>query len=158
MIREFIVNSGETAITNYTAKSDFNTGAPVTVDVTKGEVNAVSATETASDIYVVDKERYAEGVYAGITNLSDYHEGFNTVKSGEKVKLCAYGVPSDSFGTTEYDSTITESVVGKRVAAKNGKWVLATTAASKYVFAGFVNDNGHKLAKIVVSDTAIKNV
>ena len=157
MLREFIVSNGETAVTNYTATSDFNTGAPVTIDLTTYEANAVDSTETAADIYVVDKERCAEGIYAGITNMSDYHETFNTVKKGDKVKLCSYGVPSDCFGTTEYDTSINDSAKNKRVAAKNGKWTLATTVASKYVFAGFVNDNGHQLAKIVVSDVATKN-
>ena len=156
MLREFMVNSVEIAPTNYTATANFVTGAPVTVDVSTGEVKAVGSTETATDLYVVDKERYPEGVYAGLTNLSDYHEGFNTVKENEKVKLCAYGIPSDSFGTTEYDSNITQSALNKRVAAKNGKWTVATVA-SKYIFAGFVNDNGHQLAKIVVSDTATTN-
>lgn len=155
MLRELMVNVGETAPAQYIASADFNTGAPVVVDVASGTVNAVTD-ETASDLYVVDKERYPEGAYAGVTNLSDYHEGYNKVAKDSAVKLCAYGVPADAFGTSEYDDTITDETANKRVAAKNGKWTLATQA-SKYVFAGFVYDNGNKLAKIVVSDTATTN-
>lgn len=155
MLRELMVNAGESAPAQYVASADFNTGAPVTVNVTDGTVNAVT-TETASDLYVVDKERYPEGVYAGMTNLSDYHEGYNKVAKGERVKLCTYGVPADAFATSEYDTTVVEGAKGKRVAAKNGKWTLATSA-SKYVFVDFVKDNGHQLAKIVVSDTATAN-
>ena len=155
MLREFMVNVGEIAPAQYTASADFNTGAPVVVDIATGTVNAVTK-ETASDLYVVDKERCPEGVYAAMTNLSDYHEGYNKVSKDDKVKLCAYGVPADAFGTSEYDDTITDETAGKRVAAKNGKWTVATTA-SKYIFTGFVNDNGHTLAKIVVSDTSVTN-
>ncbi len=155
MLREFMVNAGDVAPAQYVAASELKTGAPVVVDRATGTVS-VSTTETASDIFVVDKEHYPTGVYAGLTNMSDYHENYNTVAKGENVKLCAYTTVPEAFGTTEYDATVVDGAVGKRLAAKSGKWTLATKL-SRYVFAGFVNDNGHKLAKIVVSDIAEAN-
>ena len=43
-----------------------------------------------------------------------------------------------------------------RIAWKAGKATKATIA-SPYVFKGFHNDNGHMLAMIEVSDTAVAN-
>lgn len=156
MLRELMVNNGDVAPASYIAETELKTGAPVVVDKTTGKVTAPS-TETASDIYVVDKERYATGVYAGLTNMSDYHENFNTVEANQPVKLCVYDAQQETFATSEYDETIVDGAKGKRVAAKDGKWTVATTTASKYVFVDFFIDNGHKLAMITVSDTAVQN-
>lgn len=155
MLRELIVNTAESAPAQYKSVAKVTTGTPVVIDKTAGTF-ATPSKETAANLYFVDKERYATGVYAGVTNMSDYHENYTTVEANEYAKLCGYGY-TDVFATSEYDSTIIESNIGKRVAAKGGKIILATTVASKYVFDGFYNDNGHKLAKISVADDAVAN-
>ena len=156
MLRELMVIHGATAPTQYKASAKTNTGCPVVVNYATGTFQAPTE-ETVDNLFFVDKERYATGVYAGITNLSDYEDQFNVVDKNACGKLCAYDYAGDVFATSEYDTeSITEDAVGKRVAAVNGKLAVATKA-SKYQFAGFVTDNGHTLAKIVVCDSAVAN-
>ena len=79
---------------------------------------------------------------------------FNTVKANESVLLVKYHA-GESFLTDQFD---TMTVGDRAVVGTDGKWEAATdTKTSIYVFKGTVNDNGHTLAKIEVSDTADKN-
>lgn len=156
MLRELMVIHDAAAPAQYKASAKTNTGCPVVVDYATGTFDT-PITETSANLLFVDKERYATGVYAGMTNLSDYAETYNVVEAGEAGKLCSYDYAGDVFATSEYDTeALTEDAVGKRVAAVNGKLTVATKA-SKYQFVGLVSDNGHQLAKIVVCDTAEAN-
>lgn len=114
-----------------------------------------ASTETASDLFFVDKERIPTGINAARGDMSDYDEDFVTLKENEFGKLIAYYV-GERFAVDQFEKEGLE--VGVRVAANaNGKLIKSTTVDSKYVFKGFMNDNGHELAIIEVSDTVAKN-
>ena len=88
--------------------------------------------------------------------MSDYDNDFVKIKANEPVSLNKYHA-GEKFGTDQYDKTITSDLaLNTRVAWKNGL-VTKATIASPYVFKGFHNDNGHLLAQIEVSDTAVSN-
>lgn len=118
---------------------------------------ALPTAESAADIFWVDKERIATtGLNQVRQNVSDYDEDFTNVAVGEYAKLIAYYV-GERFATDQYVETGLAD--GVRVAVgTDGKVVkAANTTTSKYVFKGFQNDAGHKLAIIEVSDTPAKN-
>lgn len=86
--------------------------------------------------------------------MSNYDEDFVTLKENEFGKLIAY-YPGERFATDQY--TETGLVEGVRVAAGTDGKLAKATVTSRYVFKDFWTDNGHKLAVIEVSDTAVAN-
>ena len=155
MLRDNIVNDGKFAIATHKAEADCSTGMGVVIDVAT-KTFAVPSEETATDIYLIDKERIPTGINASKTDYSDYFEEFVTVEKDEFAKLVKY-VRGESFLTDQIGSDVTADAVGKRVAVgTDGKWKVATVA-SAYEVAGIVSDNGHTLAKIQVKDTEAEN-
>lgn len=155
MLRDNIVNDGKFAIATHKAEAAVYTGMGVVVNVAT-KTFAVPSKETATDIYLIDKERIPTGINASKTDYSDYFEEFVTVKENELAKLVKY-VRGESFLTDQIASDIKEDVVGKRVAVGvDGKWKVASVE-SAYELAGIVVDNGHTLAKIQVKDTEVAN-
>lgn len=152
MLRELQVNVAKNVPAEYTAKVDMMSGMGVQID-SKDGVLTLPETATAENIYFLEKERVAEGVYAGVTDLSDYFEQFVAVEAGEFAKaIPAY--TGEIFGTDQYDTALTEGDIGKMLAVgTDGKWT-AAAAASRFEFIGFQPDGSHILAKIRVLDTA----
>lgn len=152
MLRELQGNVAKNVPAEYTAKVDMMTGMGVQID-SKDGVLTLPETATAENVYFLEKERVAEGVYAGVTDLSDYFEQFVTVKAGEFAKA----VPpytGEIYGTDQYDAALTEDDIGKTLAVgTDGKWS-AAASASRFELIGFQQDGGHSLAKIRVLDTA----
>ena len=112
----------------------------------------IPSAETAENIYVVNKERYATGIYAAQTDFSDYFFQFNEVAAGEFAPLYNFDF-GEVFAVDQFTG-LTDSDKGSYVAVgADGKWVVASVA-SKYKFTGLYNDNGHSLARIEVCDTA----
>lgn len=157
MVREIMVHEGKMAPADCKAGAAVATGMGVVVDrATK--TFALPAAATSSEIFVVHKERIPTGVYAGIENLSDYFEQFNSVAQNELAPLWKYEA-GDVFAVDQYASALADADKGKRVlVGTDGKWAVATsTATSQYKFVDWYMDNGHKLAKIEVCDVAIAN-
>lgn len=140
--------------TNYKADVDLQVGMGVVRDYEKKTVGFPKA-ETADDIYVVDKERIPTGEVCARTDFSDYDEAFQAVAKGEPVKIDLFA-PGTAFAVDKV-STTAAPVKGKRVAVgTDGLWKLATVA-SRYLYADDYVDNGHKLIRIEVLDTAATN-
>ena len=156
MLRELQVIKDKPAIASYKAgETTISTGMAVVKNETNKTFEFASA-ETAADLLFVDKERVPSGINVARGDMSDYDEDFTTLKENEFGKLIAYYV-GERFAVDQYVESGLE--VGVRVSANaNGKLIKATgTVVSKYVFKGFYDDNGHKLAIIEVSDTPAKN-
>lgn len=154
MIRELQVTMNKPANAMYKAGEEkIITG----MAVVKNEVNKTfefASAETAADVFFVDKERIPTGYNAARGDMSDYDEDFVTLKENDFGKLIAYYV-GERFAVDQYDET--GLVEGVRVSAGTDGKLVKATVASKYVFKGFVDDNGHKLAVIEVSDTTASN-
>lgn len=158
MIRDFIINGAKAPDAMHKAKVAMVTGmAVVKEDSASDKYANIASTETVADIYFVDKERVPSGVNAARGDMSDYDDDFVNIKADEPVSMDKYA-PGEKFGTDQYDDTslVADTVIDTRVSFKEGKAIKATIA-SPYVFKGFYNDNGHTLAQIEVSDTAVKN-
>ena len=152
MLRDNIINGAKFIDATKKAATALKTGMGVVV--TSGKA-ALPSSATAANVFVVQKQRIATGVNAARTEFSDYEDEFNTVAADELVLLVKYHA-GESFLTDQYNSAL---AAGERVeAGTDGKWVKAgTSSVSTYVFVGTVNDNGHTLAKIEVSDAAVAN-
>lgn len=152
MLRDNIINGAKFIDATKKAAVALKTGMGVVI--TSGKA-ALASAATGVDVFLVQKNRIATGVNAVRTEFSDYEEEFNTVKADEAVLLVKYHA-GESFLTDQYATGLN---AGERVVAgADGKWAKAdTNVTSIYVFVGTVNDNGHTLAKIEVSDTAVKN-
>lgn len=156
MLRELQVTKDKPANTQYKSGEEGNviTGMAVVKDDTNGTFGFATA-ETAADLFFVDKERIPTGINAARTDMSDYDEDFVTVMKDEFGKLIAYYV-GERFAVDQYTG---EFAIGDRLAAgTDGKLVKAGTGvASKYVYKGVHDDNGHTLAIVEVSDTSVAN-
>lgn len=154
MIRELQVTMNKPANAMYKAGEEkIITG----MAVVKNETNKTfefASTETVSDLFFVDKERIPTGTNAARGDVPDYDEDFVTLKENDIGKLIAYYV-GERFAVDQYVET--DLVEGARVSAGTDGKLVKATVASKYVFKGFVDDNGHKLAVIEVSDTTATN-
>lgn len=140
--------------TNYKAETDLVVGMGVVRDYEKKTVGFPKA-ETADDIYVVDKERIPTGEACARTDFSDYEKIFQDVAKGEPVKVDMFA-PGTAFAVDQV-STADAPVKGKRVSVgTDGLWRNATVA-SRYLYSEDYVDNGHKLIKIEVLDTAATN-
>lgn len=156
MLRELQVTKDKPANSMYkSGEEKIVTGMAVIKNESNKTFEFASA-ETAADLFFVDKERVPSGINAARGDMSDYDEDFTTLKENEFGKLIAYYV-GERFAVDQYvESGLVEGV---RVSVgTDGKLIKATgTVESKYVFKGFYDDNGHKLAIIEVSDTPAKN-
>lgn len=154
MIRELQVTKDKPANSMYkSGEEKIVTG----MAVIKNEANKTfefASAETAADLFFVDKERVPSGINAARGDMSDYDEDFTTLKENEFGKLIAY-YAGERFAVDQYVES--ELVEGVRVSAGVDGKLAKSTIASKYVFKGFFDDNGHKLAIIEVSDTAVAN-
>lgn len=156
MLRELQVTKDKPANSMYkSGEEKIVTGMAVIKNESNKTFEFASA-ETAADLFFVDKERVPSGINAARGDMSDYDEDFTALKENEFGKLIAYYI-GERFAVDQYvESGLVEGV---RVSVgTDGKLIKATgTVESKYVFKGFYDDNGHKLAIIEVSDTPAKN-
>lgn len=155
MLRELQTIISTPANTMFSAGADLVTGMGVVKNESAKTVGVPSA-ETATGIYVVDKERVAQGVYSSVTDLPDSHDQFVKIKTGEMVKIKAY-LAGERFATDQFVSTglTVDNYVSVGTA---GKWIKATsTVPSNFVYKGTVTDNGATLAIVEVVAIAGKN-
>lgn len=153
MLRDLIVNAQDAAIAGYTVTTAAATGMGVVITDEDKKTVGLPEAETAVDVFVLQKARVPEGLNCARTDFSDYDPDFNTFAADEQVVLHKYDI-GERFAVDAFAAALTDSDKGKKVAVgTDGKWKVAT-GASKYVFYGMMNDNGHTLAKIkVVEDT-----
>lgn len=153
MLRDLIVNAQDAAIAGYTVTTAAATGMGVVITDEDEKTVGLPEAETAVDVFVLQKARVSEGLNCARTDFSDYDPDFNTFAADEQVVLHKYDI-GERFAVDAFAAALTDSDKGKKVAVgTDGKWKVAT-GASKYVFYGMMNDNGHTLAKIkVVEDT-----
>lgn len=160
MLRDLIINGAKAPDAMHKAKTDMVTGMAVIKKDTATEktVEKVGGEETTANIFFVDKERIPSGCNAARTDVSDYDPDFVNIKTGEFVTVDKYA-PGERFATDQYDDAqLTDgTAIDTLVAFKDGKATKATgETVSMYLFKGIYDDNGHKLARIEVSDTAAK--
>lgn len=159
MIRDMRRNDAQPKDTMHKAEVAMVTGMGVVIkDAT---TVALPSAETASNVYVVTKERIPTGINAARQDMSDYDEDFVNVKAGEFIGLERY-TDGEKFATDQFKASdfTDEAVAGFAVSVgADGKWQKSTasTVLSKYVFDGFHNDNGHKLVMVRVEADAVKN-
>ena len=154
MLRELQVTKDKPANSMYkSGEEKIMTG----MAVVKNEANKTfefAAAETAADVFFADKERVPSGINCARGNMSDYDEDFTTLEGNEFGKLIAY-YAGERFAVDQFVET--DLVEGVRVSAGTDGKLMKAGVASKYIFKGFFDDNGHKLAVIEVSDTAVAN-
>ena len=159
MIRDMRRNGAQPKDTMHKAEVAMVTGMGVVIkDAT---TVALPSVETASNVYVVTKERIPTGINTARIDMSDYDEDFVNIKAGEFIGLERY-TDGEKFATDQFKAEDfgEGAVAGFAVSVGvDGKWQKATvsTMPSKYVFDGFHNDNGHKLVMVRVEADAIKN-
>ena len=159
MIRDMRRNGAQPKDTMHKAEVAMVTGMGVVIkDAT---TVALPSAETASNVYVVTKERIPTGINTARVDMSDYDEDFVNIKAGEFIGLERY-TDGEKFATDQFKAEDfgEGAVAGFAVSVgTDGKWQKATvsTMPSKYVFDGFHNDNGHKLVMVRVEADAIKN-
>ena len=159
MIRDMRRNGAQPKDTMHKAEVAMVTGMGVVIkDAT---TVALPSVETASNVYVVTKERIPTGINTARIDMSDYDEDFVNIKAGEFIGLERY-TDGEKFATDQFKAGDfgEGAVAGFAVSVGvDGKWQKATvsTMPSKYVFDGFHNDNGHKLVMVRVEADAIKN-
>lgn len=156
MLRDLEVHEILVVDATFKAGKELKTGMGVIRNWKTGVADTPAAL-TSADLVFVQKDRVPTGRNTAFTNFSDYEEEFNTVAENEL--FVAYVYPANTlFATDQYDTaTLTDEIDPTYVAVDtDGKFTTAT-AASIYQFVGIMNDNGHKLAKIRVCDTAGTN-
>ena len=137
------------------ADESIKTGMGVVYDIATDTVG-LPAAATGDNIFFANKERIATGLKAGIVNLSDYEEEFNTIAAGE---LCQRykTYAGERVAVDQYATAVASATAGVPVVVgTDGKWALAGTGvASRYVFGGMYDDAGHALAIIETVDTPV---
>ena len=155
MIRDMRRNGAQPKDTMHKAAVAMVTGMGVVIkDATTVELPAA---ETATNIYVATKERVPSGYNAARKDMSDYDPDFVNIRAGEFIGLERY-TDGEKFATDQFvaDDFGDDEVAGFGVAVgADGKWMKATVA-SKYVFDGIHNDNGHKLVMVRVEADAVQ--
>ena len=155
MLREIITHSHKAAESTYKAGAPMTTGAAVVKDVAAG-VAKFPTEATAANLYFVHKERIPTGINASRTNMSDYDEDYNTVAEDEPVVLYSFDA-GEQFATDAFAASLSESDIGKTLAAgTDGKLAVATTT-SKYLYKGVYQDAGHALCWVEVLNDAVTN-
>jgi len=151
MLRELQTNTGKVYDAMNTAAVDMVVGMGVVKDYTKD--NEVKFPEAATDkgIFFATKEKRAEGVYAGLGEMSDYENIFMEIKAGEGVKLVP-PVKSERYATDQFKSD--GAVKGDYlVVGTDGKFAKSLEAeATRFVYRGTKDIDLHTLHVVEVID------
>lgn len=141
MFRRLQVTEMKPVPTHYTAAADMVTGMAVVLDIANEEAELPSAA-TGDNLWVVDKERIANGCKAGM-QLSDWDAEYVNVAEGDKVKLHNY-YPGERFATDQV-AQASDMTVGTYVQANtSGLWAKMSSGTANYVVCGdpIVEANG----------------
>ena len=158
MIRELRRNGAQPADTMHKAKVAMVTGMGVVrADTKTGKEVTLPSAETVANIEIVNKERIPTGYNAARQDMSDYDIDFTNISIGEFVKLEVF-TGGEKFATDQFkaDDFSGDPELGFAMSVgTDGKWQKSTKDASKYVYAGTMNDNGHKLVMVEVMADAV---
>lgn len=159
MLRDLLINGAKAPNAMYKAKVAMKTGmAVVKSDTTDSKYAVLPTAATAENVYFVQKERVPKGINCMKAEMSDYDEDFMNVEANEFITLEKYA-PGERFAIDQYtttDFTAETAIDTPVVFGTDGKAAKAETGkTSIYLFKGFHEDNGHVLAVIEVSDTAV---
>lgn len=156
MIRDMLRNGAQPKDTMHRAEVALKTGMGVVI---KSQTHAGLPTEeTASNVRVATKERIPVGCHAAKRDMSDYHEDFINIKKDELFGLECY-TDGEKFATDQFVAAdfVDDLAWGTAVSVgTDGLWKKATIE-SKFIFAGYHIDNGHKLVMIKVEKDAVAN-
>lgn len=156
MIRDMRRNGAQPKDTMHKASVKMVTGMGVVI--TDSTTVSLPTTETVTNIYFVTKERVPSGVNTARTDMSDYDEDFTTIKKDEFVGLERYTdgekLATDQFTAADFADGVD---TGFAVSVGTDGKLKKATIASKYVYDGIYNDNGHKLVMIRVESDAVTN-
>lgn len=156
MLRNLQVKPNKPVDATYKAEVQMITGMGVVKDYVNHTVQFPIA-ETADNIYFVDKEKNASGIYAGNEGyMSDYDEQFTTIKSNELVKIHE-PESGERRAVDQYIATGLSKGVAMSVGT-DGKWKKAgTDVKSRYIYDGTHTSDGHVLAVIDIVNETIAN-
>lgn len=156
MIRDMKRNGAQPKDTMHKASIEMITGMGVVI--TDSTTISLPAGETATNVYFVTKERVPSGTNAARTDMSDYDEDFTKIKKNELVGLEKFTdgekLATDQFTAADFGDG---AVAGFTVSVGTDGKLKKATIASKYIFDGIYNDNGHKLVMVRVESDAITN-
>lgn len=156
MLRELQTVNGKNIAADFKAKTAMKTGMGVVKDYTTREAE-FPTTDTADNLFLVNKERIPTGINTARADFSDYDEEFVTIGAEEFIKLPTY-VAGEIIATDAVDKSKAPTKGKVLMVGNDGIWVDATsTVASRYLYADDYMDNGHALIKIQILDTPIKN-
>lgn len=155
MIRDMRRNGAQPKDTMHKAKVAMVTGMGVVID---GTTVVLPTAETATNVYFATKERVPSGLNAARTDMSDYDDDFTKITKDEFVGLERY-TDGEKFATDQFkaDDFTDSAVPGFAVSVGTDGKVMKATIASKYIFDGIHNDNGHKLVMVRVEPDAVTN-
>lgn len=148
MLRELQTKTGKVYDTMNTASEDMVVGMGVVKEYGDGKV---SFPDSATDkgIYFVTKEKRAEGVYAGLGEISDYDDMFMNIKNGEGVKLVS-PEKGERYATDQFTAGATK---GEHLnVGTDGKFVKDDNGTSRFVYCGTKTIDRHELHVIEVVD------
>lgn len=148
MLRELQTKTGKVYDTMNTASEDMVVGMGVVKECGDGKV---SFPDEATDkgIFFVTKEKRAEGVYAGLGEISDYDDMFMNIKSGEGVKLVS-PEKGERYATDQF---VTGAEKGDYVnIGTDGKVTKVSSGTSRFVYCGTKIIDTHELHVIEVVD------
>ena len=147
MLRELQTYIGKNYDAMNTAAAAMVVGMGVVKDYTKNEVKLPDAA-TDKGVFFVTKEKRAEGVYAGVGELSDYEEQFMNIKAGEFVKLVT-PVKGERYATDQFTDG---AAVGNYLSVGTDGKFAKSTDATRFVYRGTKKVDRHELHVIEVID------
>lgn len=153
MVRDFVKNK-KLSRTDYKTTVKAVVGMGVVKDYANKTVSFPTE-ETATDIFVINKERVPYGVDCARTDFSDYEAIFMNVDADSYVKLEQFEA-GDSFGVDQISETDAPTAGDMVAVGTDGLWKKATVA-SPYKYVKDYVDNGHTLKLIEVLEVAKTN-
>lgn len=132
MLRELQTNTGKVYDATNITTVDVVVGMGVVKDYTKDREVGFPDAPTDKGVFLVTKEKRAEGIYAGLGEFSDYEDMFMEIKAGHGVKLVP-PVFSERYATDQFT---TGAVKGDYLAlGVDGKFAKSENA-TKFVYRG----------------------
>lgn len=146
MLRELQTNTGKVYDSTNITTVDLVVGMGVVKDYTKDKEVGFPDAPTDKGVFFVTKEKRADGIYAGLGELSDYEEMFMKIPAGNGLKLVSPVFP-ERYAT---DQLTAGAVKGDYLAlGVDGKFTKAADT-TKFVYRGTKVVDTHTLHVIEV--------
>lgn len=146
MLRELQTNTGKVYDATNITTVDVVVGMGVVKDYTKDREVGFPDAPTDKGVFLVTREKRAEGIYAGLGEFSDYEEMFMKIKAGNGLKLVPPEFP-ERYATDQFTAG---AVKGDHLALGiNGKFEKSENA-TRFVYRGTKVIDTHTLHVIEV--------